>query len=63
MLLPCSLSWQLFIPLYFSWKFGRSKAHEVYVSEARSSPTGNTFHIRGLIPSCQIKQENILFLM
>lgn len=63
MFLSFSLSWQVFIPLYFSWKSGRSKAHEVYVSKACSSPTGNTLCIRGLIPSCQIKQENIFFLM
>lgn len=63
MLLSCSLSWQVFILLYFSWKSGRSEAHETYVSKANSSLTGNKLRIRGFVLACQIKQENIFFLM
>lgn len=62
MLLSCSLSWQVFILLYFSWKSGRSEAHEMYVSKANISLAGNTLRIRGFILSCQIKQ-NIFFLL
>lgn len=52
-----------FFLLYFSWKSGGSEAHEMYVSKANSSLTGNTLRTRGFVLSCQIKQENILFLM
>lgn len=51
------------ILLYFSWKSGRSEAHEMHVSKANSSLTGNTLRIRGFILSCQVKQENVFFLM